>query len=178
MMTKTIPFLRFTAAAAAATVLFCMSTGCESSGGKDGGGGDEVSFSKLEFRYGGADYSGITNREGVTIKNLRVGANSWSFEFETDMTAWGYGDGHLERLCAFMKTRDGKWIGGQMHWQGNTKPHNDFHNVYHPGYIGFYDVFNHINNPCEIAFVLIDTKGKRRSNVIKSTWSWNESRRQ
>jgi len=177
-MTKIIKTL---AAATAMAAIFTLSTGCESSGG--GNGKDEVSYSKLEARYGApVDMEG-RKHEGVTIKNLRVGANSWSFEYEdgANLTAWGYpleGPGSLQPASMFMKTKDGKWIGGMMHYQGSNKTYSDFHNVYHPGYIGFVDVFNHIPNPCEIAFVILDGKSKRRSNVIKTTWTWNESRRQ
>ena len=167
---KLIPCLAAAVTASVAAFAIILFTGCESSGSSsDGGGsGDAVSFSKLKFVYG-SDYSGA-KAEGVKISNLSVGSNSWSFTFDTDMSAWGYGSGHLEPLCAFMKTRDGKWMGGMMHWQSSTNPAGNFHNVYPPGYNGFKDIFNHIDNPCEIAFVLIDAKGNRRSNVIKTTW--------
>ena len=179
MRTKTNRFRNLIAGAAATAMILTVSSGCEDNKSDGGSGGDAVAFSKLEFRYGAPVNSGNLVCEGVKISNLSVGKNSWSFNFDVGMDAWGYGAGHLEPLCAFMKTKDGKWIGGMMHWQGpGATAANNFHNVYHPGYIGFTDVFNHIPNPCEIAFVLIDNKGKRRSNVIKSTWAWNESRRQ
>ena len=171
-------FAKFAAATAALAVLLTLNAGCESSSSGDGGSdGDEVSFSKLNFIYGGFNGSGAT-KEGVKISNLSVGNNSWSFTFDTDLSAWGYAPNHLEQLHAFMKGRDGKWYGGMIHWQGSSTSSGDFHNVYLPGYEGFADIFDRINNPCEIAFVIIDAKNNRRSNVIKSTWTWNESRRQ
>ena len=179
-MTKKISiFAGITTMTAALATILTFSTGCESGGsGGGGGGGDEVSFARLNFVFG-KDYSGFSNKEGVKISNLRVGNNSWSFTFDQDLSAWGYTDsGHLEPLCAFMKANDGKWYGGMIHHQGSAKSSGDFHNVYLPGYNGFAEIFDRIPNPCEIAFVIIDGRNKRRSNVIKSTWTWNESRRQ
>ena len=166
----------------------------DNSGNSDNSG-DAVPYSSFNWVYGPADkrYPNATS-SGVRISDLNLDANGWkwSFKFDADLSAWGYTDpSHAEILCAFVQTTDGKWIGGMIHWQNSKAPAGDFHNIY-PNAAGSlpnlrsdlglaprttsYEGWN-LNGikgpPTQMAFVIVDGKSNRRSNVISANWNWN-----
>ena len=174
-------------ALAAAALLF----GCESSKSSDSGNGvgsaapeasdsgdDEMDFSSLNFAFGGVDGSGAES-SGVKIANLRTTGSPpdgyLSFDYVSNLRAWGYTDNSdaPALACFFVKRSDGTWVGGKMDWIGTSRTSRDFHNLYPgrdgKGYGGW--TLSGVPNPCECAFLILTADGKRRSNVIATTWT-------
>jgi len=195
------------AALAASVLLFACGCEKEPIGGWWGGGGgndkssgtyednsgdkvaDAVPYSSLQWKFGGADFSGAVST-GVRISGLNLSENGWdySFKFDTDMTAWGFDKEHAEILCVFVQKSDGTWVGGKIHWQNSANPSSNFHNVYpewpgwpdgnkakNTGYNGW--SLAGVPNPCQMALVICEGNGKRRSNVIAGTWHQDEARK-
>ena len=174
------------------TLMSLMSAGCEDSSRVDGvtwnkasaeapadenapgdpvapgSAGDMVPYGALNWTYGGFKCSGAS-QSGVTISGLSMNANALSFKYTTDLSAWGvsYGD-HTHALAnLFVKNNAGKWVGGKIDWISSSRTSRDYHNVYGK-YIGW--TLHDVPNPCEAAFVIVHTGGKKRSNVITTTW--------
>ena len=160
------------------------STSADSSSDSDGSGTgessselDEVSFSNLNFSFGGVNGSRAVC-SGVVIAGLSATGSPpdghLSFRYVKNLRAWGYTDDRdaPALACFFVKRSDGTWVGGKMDWIGTSRTSRDFHNL-HPGpdgrgYSGW--TLSGVPNPCECAFLILKSDGKRRSNVIKATW--------
>ena len=160
----------------------------DSTGGFSDNASDAVPYSSLNWVYGGKSLPGAVS-EGVRISGLNLASNGYdfSFKFDADLSAWGYNDKkHAEYLCVFLKNNEGRYIGGMIHWQNSANPASNFHNIY-PNTPGSLQVYGRrstsyngwhlggIPNPCEMAFVIVEGNGRRRSNVLKATWSWNDA---
>jgi len=133
-----------------------------------GSAGDMVPFGALNWTYGGEKCSGA-GHSGVTISGLSMNANALSFKYNTDLSVWGisHGDTGNAWACLFVKNNAGQWVGGKMDWISSSRTSRDYHNVY-GGYNGW--TLHDVPNPCEAAFVIVHKSGKKRSNVITTTW--------
>ncbi len=129
---------------------------------------DEVPYGALSWRYGGVSGGGY-QQSGVEISNLKTGRNDLSFKYKKDLSAWGYGHGDASAYaCMFVQTANGSWVGGKFDWISSSRSSRDLKNVT-SGYGGW--SLAGVPNPCRVAFVILDPKSKRRSNVIAGSWS-------
>ncbi len=129
---------------------------------------DEVPYGALSWRYGGVSGGGY-QQSGVEISHLKTSRNDLSFKYNKDLSAWGYGHGDASAYaCMFVQTTSGNWVGGKFDWISSSRSSRDLKNVT-SGYGGW--SLAGVPNPCPVAFVIIDPKSKRRSNVIAGTWS-------
>ena len=129
---------------------------------------DEVPYGSLSWRYGGVSGGGY-QQSGVEISHLKTGRNDLSFKYNKDLSAWGYGHGDASAYaCMFVQTTSGSWVGGKFDWISSSRSSRDLKNVT-SGYEGW--SLANVPNPCNVAFVILDSKSKRRSNVIAGTWS-------
>ena len=132
------------------------------------GAPDEVPYGSLSWRYGGVSGGGY-QKSGVEISGLKAGRNDLSFKYKKDLSAWGYGSGDASAYaCMFVQTSSGSWVGGKFDWISSSRSSRDLKNVT-SGYGGW--SLANVPNPCRVAFVILDSKSKRRSNVIAGTWS-------
>jgi len=145
-------------------------------GYEPGDGLDEVDFGLLRWNYG--DFDGSKHvKSGVVISNLKTTKNNFSFKWDKNFSAWGKPAGSHMELCAwFVKTKDGQWIGGKFDWVSNNHSGQIFHHIYPPGQAINYKNWGSLNwgnvpATCEVAFVIFEGGGRRRSNVLKSTWT-------
>lgn len=130
--------------------------------------GDAVSYGALKWTYGGFKGGGASH-SGVSISGLSMSSGGLSFKYNTNLSAWGvsHGDYNHAYACLFVQNNAGQWVGGKMDWISSSRTSRDFHNVY-GGYQGW--SLAGVPNPCPAAFVIVHTDGKKRSNVITTTW--------
>lgn len=129
---------------------------------------DQIGYGSLSWRYGGVKGGGYKS-SGVAISGLRASSGGLSFKYDTNLSAWGYGNGECGGYaCMFVQTTSGTWVGGKFDWISSSRSSRDFKNVY-SGYSGWN--LDNVPNPCQIAFVILDVNSKRRSNVIVGTWN-------
>jgi len=133
-----------------------------------GGWADEVPYHLLKWTFVGPDgqYPEAVP-EGVLIKDLRLHKHYFTFKFERNLSAWGYSKEHYEFACAFVKKEDGTWIGGKFDWISSAEDSRIYSNML-SGYNGWR--LGGVPNPCEFAFVVVDTRKNRRSNVLTGLW--------
>lgn len=128
---------------------------------------DQVDFGALHWTCGGVNGSGASP-SGVSISGLRISGSNLSFSYRTNLSAWGYSSGDASAYaCLFVQKADGSWSGGKFDWISSSRSSRGLENVLH-GYGGWN--LNGVPNPCPAAFVIVDSKSKRRSNVIAGTW--------
>lgn len=135
----------------------------------DAAAGDAVAFSSLNFSYGGFNGSSA-QISSATIGNLRVSNDGLSYSWVgDDLSAWGLSDGDSSGAlaCFFIKENSGGWNGGKMDWISSSRTSRDFHNIT-TGYHGW--TLSKAPNPCEVAFVIVSKDGRKRTNVISTTW--------
>lgn len=141
-----------------------------------GGGVDQVQFSALKWMYGNFNGAGAVN-SGVQISNLKAGKTSFTFKWDRNMGAWGKPASNHAELCAwFVKKNDGTWVGGKFDWVFNSNTSRAMHHFWPPGQSINYQNWGKLDwqnvpNPCQAAFVVVESNGKRRSNVITCTWA-------
>ena len=135
----------------------------------DGGtAGDAVPFSALNWTFGGVNASGA-KQSGVVISGLSCSRSGLSFRYVKNLSAWGRSNSQAADLaCLFVQRSDGRWVGGKFDWISSSRQSRDFANVY-GGYDGW--TLAGVPNPCPVAFVIVSTDGRRRSNVLVGTWS-------
>lgn len=132
-----------------------------------GSGGDGVSFSSLNWSYGGVNGSGAS-QDGVVIADLACSKDGMSFRYVTDMSAWGRRRGEAaDYCCFFVQKSDGTWVGGKFDWISSSRTTRDFAHL--RGYNGW--TLSGVPNPCNVAFLILNHDCKRRSNVISGTWT-------
>ena len=138
--------------------------GCESSSSSDG-----ANFSSFNFTYGGFDGSNAVE-DGVRISNFALAANDLSFNYDTDLSAWGLSHGNASGAlaCFFVKRNDGSWVGGKFDWISSSRQSRDLSHI-KSRYNGW--SLADVPNPTQAAFVIISSDGQRRSNVLSGTWS-------
>lgn len=130
--------------------------------------GDEAPFSSFRFTYGGFNGSGAGLSE-PRIANLRISGGSMSYSWAgPTLAAWGMGDSQAGAICClFVKNSAGAWIGGKFDWISTSRTSRSLNHVT-GGYGGW--TLSGVPNPCEAAFVIINSSGSRRTNVIAGTW--------
>lgn len=130
---------------------------------------DQVAFSSLNWVYGGFNGSGASH-DKVSIKGLRMNSSGLSYSYSTDLSAWGisFDDCNGALICMFVKNNKGQWVGGKIDWISSSRVTRDFHNV-HGHYNGW--TLSDVPNPTDACIVIVHKDGKRRSNVISTTWS-------
>ena len=141
-----------------------------------GTGVDEVDFGALNWAYG--DFNGSKAvQSGVVISHLRFTPKILSFNWDANMAAWGFpGGSHAEYCAMFVQRRDGRWVGGKFDWIANNNKDRPIHHVYPPGQSIIYKNWgsldwSQVDNPCNAAFVIVETNARRRSNVIVGKWT-------
>lgn len=156
----------------------------ESATGTDGtgeGATDEVPFSSLNWVYGGVN-GGTARPSTVTIAGLALRGRTLSFRYVVDLAVWrdlspryAVASDTPALACLFVKNNAGRWVGGKFDWIGSSRNTRPLGNVADPGpngkaYGGW--TLAGVPNPCECAFVIVSSDGKRRSNVLYATWAW------
>lgn len=130
---------------------------------------DQVAFSSLNWVYGGFDGSGASH-DKVSIKNLKMNSSGLSYAYSTNLSAWGisFDDCNGALICMFVKNNKGQWVGGKIDWISSSRVTRDYHNVY-----GHYNgwTLSDVPNPTDACIVIVHKDGKRRSNVISTTWA-------
>lgn len=130
--------------------------------------GDEAPFSSFRFSYGGFKGGGAALSE-PRIANLRISGGSMSYSWAgPTLAAWGLGNSEAGAVCClFVKNSSGAWVGGKFDWISTSRTSRSLGHVT-GGYEGW--SLAGVPNPCEAAFVIINSSGSRRSNVIAGTW--------
>ena len=130
-------------------------------------GSDEVSFGSLNWTYGGVNGSGATH-SGVTISGLSASGMSMSFNYVTDLSAWGasHDDASKALACFFVKNNAGQWVGGKFDWISSSRTSRELDHL--TNYEGW--TLRDIPNSTDAAFVIITPDGSKRSNIIKTQW--------
>lgn len=130
---------------------------------------DQVAFSSLNWVYGGFDGSGASH-DKVSIKNLKMNSSGLSYAYSTNLSAWGisFDDCNGALICMFVKNNKGQWVGGKIDWISSSRVTRDYHNV-HGHYNGW--TLSDVPNPTDACIVIVHKDGKRRSNVISTTWA-------
>ncbi len=145
-------------------------TGCEvfdsDSGSSGGGSGD---FSSFQWVYGG--FNGSNAQEtSATISNLKMQGGGLSYKWAGDtLRSWGISDGDCNGalICLFVQNNKGQWVGGKFDWISTSRTTRDLENVFHH-YLGWN--LSDVPNPCKAAMVIVSIDGKKRTNVITTTW--------
>lgn len=129
---------------------------------------DAAPFSSFDWSFGGFNGSSA-QLSSPRIGNLRISGDSLTYSWTGEtLRAWGLGDSDAGALaCLFVQKADGTWIGGKFDWISTSRTSRGLEHVY--GYNGWNA--NVAPNPCEAAFVIVSKDGKKRSNVIKGTWT-------
>ncbi len=131
--------------------------------------GDQVSYRSLKWTYGGMNASGAS-LSSPRIANLRINGDILSYKWAgATLRAWGLSDSDLA-ICAFFYQRaDGSWVGGKFDWISTSRTTRNFMSHCNGGYSNW--TLSGAPNPCQVAFVIVSADGKKRSNVITTTWS-------
>lgn len=137
---------------------------------------DAVDFNSFQWKYGGTNGSGAKMDGSVMISLKGISANRIDYRWEHgNPQTWGAKDAQDHKsaiVCAFLKDNSGKWIGGKFDWVSTSRLFRSFNHFGNSnpgsGYNGW--SLHNIPNPTELAFVVIDNKSKRRTNVISGTW--------
>jgi len=128
-----------------------------------------MSFSALSWVYGGKPQAGGARKNGVQITGLRVTKGGLSFRYVSDLSTWGYPPMECGGVaCLFVRNNRGRWVGGKFDWISSSRQSRDFNNIY-GNYNGW--TLADVPNPCPVAFVIVSTDGRRRSNVLVGSWS-------
>lgn len=129
---------------------------------------DAVPFGALNFCYGGANGSGA-EYVPAEIHGLRMSRGSLSYSWGSkNLSSWGLSKGDAGALCClFVQKADGSWVGGKFDWISTSRTSRPLDNVF-KHYCGW--SLQGVPNPCQAAFVIISKNGKKRSNVISTTW--------
>ena len=142
-----------------------------SSSGTSGGGAaavDTLPFSALQWKFGGVNGGGAA-LSTPRLSSLRCSGNTLSYKWVVGLNTWGYGHDDAGAICAaFVQKSDGSWVGGKFDWVSTSRSSRGLEHIL-AGYGGW--SLAGVPNPCQICFVVIDSNGKRRSNVIgPATW--------
>lgn len=176
----------------AAAAAFLFAAGCENADSKDGvswngsgakkkpaasapaspGGeaavGDEAPFGSFRWSYGGFN-GAAAQSTGVVISGLSLSKDSLSFSYVTDLSAWGLRRDDAGALaCFFVQKGDGSWVGGKFDWISTSRSSRGLGHV-RGGYNGW--SLSGVPNPCQAAFVIVSSDGRKRSNVLSGTWT-------
>jgi len=135
---------------------------------------DEVEFASLRWEFGGFNGAGGKLKEGATISNLQMSSNGLHFDSVKNVCvalgAKSTSDTDSILVCFFAKDSSGDWRGGKFDWiadnRGNSRGLN--HITGSTPYSNWSDSW--IPNPCESAFLLINSTTKERSNALKGVW--------
>lgn len=131
-------------------------------------GPDELNYSELVWDKGGIDGSKAQLTAAI-VGNLKMDSKGLSYKWvENDLGVWGLAKTDASaRTCVFYK-KDGKWHGGFYEWISTSRTTREWSNIK-----GKYKGWNwaDIPNGSEAAFVIISKDGKKRTNVLKGTWS-------
>ena len=128
---------------------------------------DEVTFSDLNWSYGGFDGASAEVSD-VSIGGLVVDGRGLRFEYETDLSSWGLSHSDAGALaCLFVQKEDGTWVGGKFDWISSSRKTRGFENIY-----GGYNGWNLSNVPAgaNVAFCIVSRDGKKRSNIVTAKW--------
>lgn len=132
------------------------------------GYGDELDPAVLQWSFGG--FNGArASLDTPRIGALRMGRNLAYAWRVNDLSAWGLSYTDAGALaCLFVERRDGSWGGGKFDWISSSRLTRDFANIV-TGYRGW--TLEDVDNPCRAAFVIVDSAGRRRTNIITCTWT-------
>lgn len=133
-----------------------------------GGAGDQVPFGALKWTYGGFNGSRAA-KTSASIGGLHMSGNSLSYSWTGDtLASWGLADGAADALaCLFVQKADGSWVGGKFDWISTNRRSRGLEHT--NGYGGW--TLADVPNPCAAAFVIVSADGKKRTNVITTTWA-------
>lgn len=133
-----------------------------------GGAADQVSFGALTWTYGGFNGSRAA-KTSASIGGLSMSGNKLSYSWTGDtLASWGLADGDAKALaCLFVKRSDGSWVGGKFDWISTSRRSRNLGHT--NGYGGW--TLAGVPNPCAAAFVIVSADGKKRTNVITTTWA-------
>lgn len=129
--------------------------------------GDQVSFGALQWVYGGFNGSKAV-QSGASISGLRISNNVAAFKYDSDLSSWGLSHGDAGAIAAiFVQNSAGAWVGGKFDWISSSRTTRDLKHCLE-GYNGW--TLRGVPNPTQAAFVITDSSGRRRSNVLVATW--------
>ena len=130
---------------------------------------DALPFGALSWCYGGLHANGA-KQSAATISNLKMSKNGLSYKWAgPTLAAWGMADDDINAFaCLFVMNAKGKWVGGKFDWISTSRTTRDFKNIY-SGYDGW--DLSDVPNPCPVAFLIVSADGKKRTNVLLSTWT-------
>lgn len=128
---------------------------------------DEVPFEELKWTYGRVNGSSRKNIV-ATIAGLKVSENKMAYHWADpgceDMGAEHKHDAGHTLACMFFKNEKGEWLGGKFDWISTDRLTRSFENIYgsYRGWDG-----ESFKKASEYAFVIIQYRGNKRTNVIK-----------
>lgn len=128
-------------------------------------GDDEVPFSELKWKWGGADGSRAVREPACAIRNLKVHDGRMSYSWQRggceNLGAANASDANC--LACFFCLLDGKWTGGKFEWISTSRRTRSLGNV-RGGYGGWR------TDACDaagkFAFCIVSGDRRKRSNVI------------
>lgn len=133
-----------------------------------GGIPDAVDFSLLNWKYGGSAGKGAVIDERVQIELRKIEPHKIHYKFLSGLNAWGLEHQQADALiAAFVLNDKGEWVGGKFDWVSTSREDRSFENVYE-GYNGW--SLSGVPNPTQLALVVYNKNGSRRSNVVVGEW--------
>ncbi len=133
------------------------------------GAADAVPFGALRWTFGGINGASAA-KTSASIGALRMSRNGLSYKWTgATLSSWGLSnDAAGAYACLFVLRSDGAWVGGKFDWISTSRCSRSLENIY-GGYGGW--SLGGVPNPCSVAFVIVSSDGKKRTNVISSRWS-------
>lgn len=129
---------------------------------------DEANYDEFTWKYGGEDFSKAQYDGSVIVRLVDIGKNDIYYLWERNLSNWGLAWAQADAVaCAFLLNKDGQWVGGKFDWTSSSRTDRDF------GHFTNYKGWSlaDIPNPTQMAFVVVEDGGRRRSNVITGTWT-------
>jgi outer membrane murein-binding lipoprotein Lpp len=129
---------------------------------------DAVDFSLLKWEFGGVDGS-KARLDSPRLSSLRASSSSISYKWEKGLDGWGLAKDQADAYaCLFVAKSDGSVVGGKFDWVSTSRANRGLENILE-GYRGW--SLEGVPNPTIVYFLVTDTAGKRRSNIVSAEWS-------
>lgn len=131
---------------------------------------DFAPYEQFEWRFGGENFSKAKPSGAVQLSLRSLSASKITYSWDKDLSGWGvdYNDHTKAIVCAFVRTADGRWVGGKFDWVSSSRKERDFKHMTSEPYKGW--SLAGIPNPTGLAFVVVRHDGRDRSNVIGGEW--------
>ncbi len=126
---------------------------------------DAVAYDKLRWLYGGFNGASAVRDEGVALSSLSIkNGNRLFYKWEKGLSAWGLAHSDAGAVCAAFFLRNGEWVGGKFDWVSTSRADRELKHV--ESYSNWPQSGIRLPWSGQVAFVVIDKGGRKRSNVL------------